>query len=51
MKYPDFVYFILYRIFGIMNYKKCGQLMMNPTDQKIIDHIEQHDIKGDFDFE
>ena len=25
MKYPDFVYFILYRIFGIVNCKKCGQ--------------------------
>jgi len=40
MKLPDFVYFILYRYFGIMNCKKCGDLILNPTNDRIIGHIE-----------
>jgi len=40
MKLPNSVYQYLYEKFGIMNCKKCGELMFNPNDDKIVRHIE-----------
>jgi hypothetical protein len=41
MKLPDLILKFLYKTFGIMNCKKCGELMVNPSYDKIAKHIEK----------
>ena len=40
MRLPETITYILYKMFGIINCYRCGHLIVNPTDDKIMKHVE-----------